>query len=60
MKNQQYRYPMEVRCAWCDTHMCWKSCHKPDKISHGICESCKKEIIKEIKEIRPAGTACGA
>lgn len=60
MENNKYIYPMEVRCAWCKCHMHWKSCCLPGKVSHGICESCKKDVMKEIKAIRPAGTAKGA
>jgi len=43
-------YPMEIRCAWCNTHMRWGACVKPDKISHGICPECRKEVNQEIEE----------
>lgn len=60
MVDHKFLYPMEVRCAWCDTHMYYRSCHAPFNISHGICDECKKGVVEEIKAIRPAGTAKGA
>ena len=60
MKSKMYLYPMEVRCAWCGCHRTWKSCEKEGKISHGICAPCKNDAMKEIKAIRPTGTAKGA
>jgi len=61
MENKIYPYPMEVVCAWCKKHMSWATCHEPGKISHGICESCKIEVMAEIKSIRinpQMGGAC--
>lgn len=53
MESKTLMYPMEIRCAWCDTHMTWGACRKPGQISHGICVECKKDVMKEINEIYP-------
>jgi len=60
MENKKLLCPMEIRCAWCDSHMTWGACQTPGKISHGICPECKKVVMAEIKAIRPAGAAKGA
>ena len=40
-------YPMKVICAWCNKHLAWSRCHKPNQISHGICPECS---IKQYEE----------
>jgi hypothetical protein len=47
MNDESYLYPMEVVCAWCKCHMYWRSCESPGKTSHGICQSCKKEVLSD-------------
>ncbi len=40
------------KCAWCGCNLGIKKC-KPEmdgKISHSICDTCKLELEKEIKE----------
>lgn len=51
MESNIFMYPMEIRCAWCDTHMTWGACQKPGQISHGICVECKKQALDEIEQI---------
>lgn len=45
-------YNMKVECAWCGLDMGSKPCNKgqQDKVSHGICSSCKTKMEKEIAE----------
>jgi len=48
---------MKVECAWCGLDMGNKLCNEDqqDKISHGMCNSCKTKMEKEIsdyKEVR--------
>lgn len=53
MANKAYLYPMEIRCAWCNTHMTWGACQTPGQISHGICPECKKIAMEEIELLCP-------
>lgn len=48
------KYTMKIKCAWCKADIGVKPCIKEQhgKISHSICESCKTEFEKEIKEYK--------
>lgn len=47
-------YPMEVVCAWCDIHLYWAYSEKSGQVSHGICDSCKKDLKTELMAVRLA------
>lgn len=40
---------MKFICSWCEKEVKKETHDKSIEISHGICESCKNRIIKEIK-----------
>lgn len=51
MGDKLYLYPMEIRCAWCNSHMTWGACKTKGQISHGICKECKKQALEEIDQL---------
>jgi len=53
LESKEMSYTMEIKCAWCGLDMGTKSCNAElqDKISHGICQICKKKLEEEIHEL---------
>ena len=40
-------YDMKVVCAWCGEFIRMAKSVGPDRVSHGICEKCKEQVIAE-------------
>ena len=47
-------YDMRVECAWCGKFLRMSKCHMPGKVSHGICEECKAQVLLESVEYQAA------
>lgn len=48
MENVEIKkFKMIVKCAWCDALLRTVDANRPNLISHGICEVCKRKILLE-------------
>ena len=50
---KEMSYIMEIKCAWCGLDMGTKPCNEElqNKVSHGICPTCQKNLEEELKEL---------
>jgi len=40
-------YDMKVICGWCDKELDTKKAVSPGRVSHGMCETRKENLLKE-------------
>jgi len=43
---------MKIICAWCNKILGEKEPYGSGRVSHGICEDCRRKIDKEIEVVR--------
>ena len=43
-------YDMKVVCAWCGKELGTIKAIKPGRVSHGMCEGCKPELMKKFED----------
>ena len=54
MINKPIIYDMRVECAWCGKYLNTIKCVRPGRVSHGICEDCKEQLLAESAEYQAA------
>jgi len=51
---------MKVICSWCDKDLGEKEPLADTRVSHGICEDCRKKIMRGMKDERDNSSGVGS